>query len=91
MTQFVDEIPPPPKNTGNLDKDLAAFAEDLKKKPMCWAEWPREFPSASVAGSTRSNIRRGSYTSFRPPEHFETHTRKRKLFVRYVGEKGAES
>ncbi|AOE44857.1 hypothetical protein BI084_gp45 [Gordonia phage Terapin] len=86
MTHFVEEVPPPPKNVGNMSKELAAFAEELKKKPMCWAEWPREFPTSNAAGSARSNIRAGRYVSFRPPEHFETHARKRKLFVRYVGE-----
>ncbi|UVK63851.1 hypothetical protein SEA_LILYPAD_47 [Gordonia phage LilyPad] len=85
--QFTEQIPET-KNPGNPDPDLAAFAEQLKKKPMHWAPWPKEFANPNAAGSTRSNLKRGRHVSFRPPEHFEAHTRGNKLFVRYIGDRG---
>lgn len=87
--KFVTELPEP-ATTGKADPLLEKFARELRRKPMNWAPWPREFASANSAGSTRSNLKRGKYRSFRPAENWEAHTRGNKLFVRYVGEHHGE-
>lgn len=91
MAEFVNEIPE--SGNGGVEgygpvlkpEQLQDFTDELRQQPGKWARWPRTFPSLNAAGTCRSNVRRGRYASFQPPEEFEIVQRGYEVYVRFVG------
>ncbi len=69
---------------------LADFADDLRKKPMRWALWPRPL-SANSAGAASNRQREGFYRSITPAQGFECACRGGAVYVRFNPDRVAKN
>ena len=83
VTEFVDELPPSGGRRSAEDRELLTrFAADLKANPGRWAPYPLP-QSHQGARACGSRISHGRMKTF--PAGFEAVTRRKVLYVRYVG------
>ena len=94
--QFVDELPDRPFNptrSPNRElrpeaKQMLAYADALRARPMTWATWPRKLTTAS--GTTASRQRDGFYRQLLPHDGFETSSRNGMVYARYNPERDTD-
>lgn len=64
--KFVEALPKASGPTGGPRPDYQDFANEMKKNPYLWAEFPRTFDNTNQCSNVVRGVKRSEYAAFRP-------------------------